>query len=123
MEYLPNTYYWIKDEDDYVPIYHNHSKQWKVVIHNNTKFITIAKIRSLFGKNAIQRPIDFKNDTMFGTLPKHTANIMLFPYAFESDNAGMTVAMRNNNVILIDKMVIPASQIDDGYYIEYKEEA
>jgi len=59
---------------------------------------------------------------MKGALPKKAANIMLFPYAIKSSNGEKdTVIMKNNNVILVDKMVLPSSEIDDGYYLDYNE--
>ncbi len=123
MELQTNKYYWVKSGDDYIPIYHNHSKEWKLVVNNTSKYVTVAKIKSLFGKESILRPIDFKKDKMFGTLPKNRGDIMLFPYAIKADNGESTVIMRNNNVLVIDTMVLPASELADGYYLDYKEEA
>lgn len=122
MDLLTDTHYWIKHEDTYTPVYHNYEKQWKVLIANKTRFITYAKLKSIFGKECLIREVNFDTDKMQGELPKHGANILLFPFAFQSDTGKNTIAMKNNNVILIDNMIIPSSQIEDCFYLDYCEE-
>lgn len=121
MDLKTDSYYWIKHEDDYTPIYHNYEKQWKVTIANKIRFITYAKLKSVFGKDCVVREVDFKKDKMKGTLPKNAANIMLFHYVIKSDKGSDVVVMKNNNVVLVDKMVIPSSEMDDGFYLDFNE--
>ena len=60
-----NAYYWIKTSGiihKYIPMYRNHSGQWKHETLTDSNYISDYKLKLLYGKDCVVREVDFELD-------------------------------------------------------------